>query len=378
MKYLILILILLTSFSTGTAQIPLSAQLKIDQLFSQINDSSPGYAIAVIRDNEFIVNKGYGLSNLEHGIPINDESVFNIASLSKQFTAAAIALLIIDKKISLEDEVSKYISDFPFADSEMKVKHLIYMTSGINDYYYNPRKNNSDWSGLHFFNIDTAIQASFNSAELMYAPGSQWSYSNINYMLLTKIVEKVAGISFSKFVQERLFRPLGMNNSFVNDDIFQIIPNRVLGYNYRDSENTNWLLEGGYLTSKGSGFLQINRNAPHYGGSGVYSSIKDLKKWTDNFVSRSLGGDEFYELMHQTKKFKHDKSNDAFGLAFGDFNGHQITWYEGGDWGFSSYFIRFVKQNITVLVLSNLGTGNARKYSNAILDILIEENVITL
>ncbi len=348
---------------------------KIDSLFKHIDSTTPGYSIGVIQDTNFIFNKGYGSANLEYQIPIDSKSAFNIASLSKQFTAASIALLILEKKVSLEDNIKKYLPDFPLYKSEIKIKHLIYMTSGINDYYYNPRKNGTDWSSLNFFNIDTAIVASLSNEELMYIPGSKWSYSNINYMLLTKVVEKVSGMSFSEFAKKRIFEPLKMENTFVNDDIFQVIPHRVNGYNHRDEENTSGLIEDGYLNVSGKGFLQINRNSPHYGGSGIYSTLDDLKKWLVNFQTKDFGGQAFYDLMHSTMKFDHEKENDAFGLVIGDFNGQEIVWYEGGDWGFSCYMMRFPKSNFSIICLSNLGTGNARNYVNKVMDILIEDKV---
>ena len=250
----------------------------IDTVFKNVNDNSPGYIVAVIKNDEFILNRSYGLANLEHNIPISSNTNFNIASLSKQFTAAAVALLILEDKLSLEDPVAEYLEDFPFAADSVKLKHLVYMTSGINDYYYNTRSNGTDWSSLQYFNVDTAVHASYSSGELMYKPGTQWSYSNINYMLMTKIVEKVSGLHFSDYVQEKLFKPLGMDNSSVNDDIFQVIPNRALAYNHRDEENTNWLIESNYIKKAGDGYLQIHRNSPHYGGSGIYTTMNDFKK----------------------------------------------------------------------------------------------------
>ncbi len=355
-----------------------SIEEKIDQLYENISENDPGYMIGIIKGEELLFEKGYGSANLEYQLPINSKSTFNIASLSKQFTGACIAKLIIEEKLSLEDEVAKYIEGFPFEKSGMQVKHLIYMTSGINDYYYNPRSNGTDWSSLNYFDIDTAIIASFNSKELMYEPGGQWSYSNVNYMLLTKIVEKISGQQFSKYMEEEIFHALGMNNSYVNDDLFQIIPHRVNGYNKRDKENTDWLKEEGYLKTEKEGYLQINRNSPHYGGSGIYMSLIDLKKWVVNFESKAFGGADFYNLLHKRMKFDHDKSNDAFGLAYGDFNGVEIVWYEGGDWGFSNYLMRFPELGITIICLSNLGTGNARKYVNEIADILIAAEILNL
>lgn len=355
-----------------------STLAKIDSLFQHVDLSTPGYMVGVIKDSNYIINRGYGLANLEYTIPINASSAFNIASLSKQFTGACVALLMLEGKASMEDDIKKFIPDFPDYGYDIKLKHLIYMTSGINDYYHNPRKNGTDWSGLNFFDVDTAIMASMNNRELLYEPGKKWSYSNINYMLLTKVVEKISGIRFSEFAKQRLFDPLDMTDTFVNDDIFQVIPNRVNGYNHRDDENTGWLIESGYLLSKGTGFLQINRNSPHYGGSGIYTTMNDLKQWITNFQTKAFGGQEFYDLMHKTMKFDHDKSNDSFGLVAGDFNGHEIVWYEGGDWGFSSYIMRFPKNNIAIVCLSNLGTGNSRKYAHQIMDVLIEDKIIDL
>ncbi len=364
--------------TTSHKQVPNSTIQKIDALFKTVNSTTPGYMVGVIQDTSFLFQKGYGAANLEYSIPISSHSVFNIASLSKQFTAACIAILTVDNQVSLEDNIKKYIPNFPTYAHEIQLKHLIYMTSGINDYYYNPRKNGSDWSTLHFFNVDTAIQASLSNESLMYAPGKQWSYSNINYMLLTKVVEKVSGMRFAEFAQQRLFEPLNMTQTLVNDDIFQVIPNRVVGYNFRDSSNIGWMIENGYCPPVREGYLQIQRKAPHYGGSGVYTSMNDLKKWIANFQTKQLGGQVFYDLMHQTMKFDHDKANDAFGLVFGDFNGHDMIWYEGGDWGFSSYMMRFPQINTTIVCFSNLGTGNARQFANQVMDILVDDEIIRL
>lgn len=384
MRYTIIILALsLTSVSCQTQvnsdtsdSIKTDLEISIDTVFQTNDASGPGYVIGVIKKDEFLFQKGYGLANLEHNIEIDKNTCFNIASLSKQITAASIALLILDGKVSLDDLVSDHLQDFAFAQDSVRVKHLLYMTSGINDYTYNPRRNNTDGSSLNYFNVDTAIQASYSSEALMYKPGSQWSYSNVNYMLMTKIVEKVSEQSFSEFVEKRIFAPLDMNNSLINDDIFQVIPNRAMGYNYRSKEETDWMIESGYLKNQGDGLLQIHRNSPHYGGSGVFTTMDDWRKWIGNFSSHSLRGQEFYDLMQTTMKFDHDKSNDAFGLVIDENEGKEIVWYEGGDWGFSSFMIRFPESEISIVCFSNVGTGNARSKVWAVYDILLDKGII--
>ena len=365
-------------FLPGSCFAQLSPEVisNIDNIFQESDNKSPGYMVAVIQKDQFLFEKGYGLAQLEHQIPIDRETNFNIASLSKQFTAAAIALLILDDQIQLDDFVSDYLIDFPFARDSVRIEHLIYMTSGINDYYYNPREHQLDWSTLQFFNIDDAINASYSSQELMYQPGTQWSYSNINYMLLTKIVEKVSNLSFSFFLKKTLFEPLGMNSTSVNSDIFEVIPNRALGYNFRTDQETSWMIKNGYLPAKGEGFLQIHRNSSHYGGSGIYTSMEDYKKWISNFYTKKFGGAPFYNLMHQTATFSHKKDNDAFGLVIDQHDGKDIVWYEGGDWGFSSYMMRFPESETTIVCFSNLGSGNARNKTRSIYDVLIEFGIM--
>ncbi len=372
------VFLILASFlvSFGRAQISESLVQDIDTLFKHVSDHSPGYVISVVDKGEAIFQKGYGSGNLENEIEIDIQTNFNIASLSKQITGAAVAVLMLENKLNFDDLVADYLDGFPFEKDSLRIKHLIYMTSGINDYRYNDRQNGSDWSSLNYFSIDTAILASYSSQELMYEPGTQWSYSNINYMLLTKIVEKISGMSFAEFVKTRLFEPLGMSNSLVNDDVFQVIPRRAYGYNHRSEDETAWLIESGYLTKKGEGFLQIHRNSPHYGGSGVYTTMEDWLKWVANFFTKQLGGQEFYDLMLTTMKFKHDKSNDAFGLVLDKYEGKDLIWYEGGDWGYSSFMIIFPETKTSIVCFSNLGTGNARSKVWGVYEILTSNNIL--
>ncbi|MEL7162712.1 MAG: serine hydrolase, partial [Bacteroidota bacterium] len=135
-------------------EIPSSTLARIDALFKNVNATTPGYMVGILEDTTFILEKGYGLANLEYEVPISKNSAFNVASLSKQFTGACIALLILEGKVSLEDQITKYVPKFPKYGQKIKIKHLIYMTSGINDYYYNPRDNGTDWNSLNFFNTD--------------------------------------------------------------------------------------------------------------------------------------------------------------------------------------------------------------------------------
>ena len=357
-----------------------SIEKKIDSLFSDYDiPASPGYVIGVFKEKRIVLAKGYGMANLDYDIPITANTVFNIASLSKQFTAACIALLVLRDSISLEDEVSKYIPAVGKYNPSIQIKHLVYFTSGIHEYHTLPHKNGLNWNLYDYFTIDTDIATSLSQPNLEFTPGTQWEYSNTDYMLLAKIVEKVTGKTLNEFATENLFKPLGMKSTQVNDDVTAIIKNRATGYIPRSAETVAGARSAGYYLRKEGAWLQAHRNAPHYGGSGVFTSIHDWYLWDRNFYTHNISGTAFYDLMHQRQKFSHEKDNDALGLVFGTFRGEEIIWYAGGDIGFNSYVMRFPKQQLTIVCFSNLDIGgNAEKMAKKVADILARQKLFRL
>jgi len=353
-----------------------SAIKRIDELFHEFNLESPGYAIGISKNGQTCYKKGYGSANLDYNIPIDSNSVFSIASVSKQFTAACIALLILDEEITLDDPAFKYIPQLKKYEDTIRIAHLVYNTSGIKDYYQLPRKNGRSWITFNYFDVDECIATSLSQDTLLFAPGEKWDYCNVNFMLLAKVVEQVSGTSFADFSRKRLFEPLGMMNTHINDDITLVVKHRVIPYNVRNKENVRMYAEDGVHIKKEGEYIQHYRTSPHYGGSGVMTTINDLLKWSRNMITKQFGGDEFYALIHKTQKFKHDRDNQAFGLYIGGYGGKKIIAWDGGDWGISSQLMRFPEQGVAIVVLSNLGSGEAYRKVNAIADILMEEKVI--
>jgi CubicO group peptidase (beta-lactamase class C family) len=331
----------------------------IDAVFSDVGSSGPGYAVGIIKDGHVLVAKGYGLANIEDGVPITSGTVFHLASLSKQFTASAVALLILDHKIALDDRVSQYIPEAAKYGPSLRVEHLVYMTSGLHEYTDVPRPDGLPWFSAYYFTRDRAIAASLAEPSLVYAPGTKWTYSNVNYMVLTKIVEKASGESFGRFMHDRVFAPLQMNSSLIDDDTSLVVPHRAIGYAPRSAEVLKQLAQVHISADEGAGFVRLDRNSPHFGGSGVFSSIDDLAKWDANWYSAKLRGPAFTALMNKRVKFQHDKDNDAFGLVFGNYEGRETIWYAGDDIDASSFMIRFPSQHLTVICLSNNPLGNA-------------------
>ena len=347
----------------------------IDAVFSDVGSAAPGYAVGVIKDGHALVAKGYGLANIEDRIPITSDTVFHLASLSKQFTASAVALLILDHKIALADRVSLYIPETAKYGPSLRIEHLVYMTSGLHEYTDVPRPNGLPWFSAYYFTRDQAIAASLSEPSLVYAPGTKWTYSNVNYMLLTKIVEKVSGESFGRFMHDRVFAPLQMNASLIDDDTSLVIPHRAIGYAPRSAEVLKQLAQVHVDADQGGGFVRLDRNSPHFGGSGVFSSIADLEKWDANWYSAKLGP-AFTALMNKRVKFQHDKDNDAFGLVFGDYEGRETIWYAGDDIDASSFMIRFPAQHLTVICLSNNPLGNAQERVMRLLKVLRAQSVL--
>jgi CubicO group peptidase (beta-lactamase class C family) len=297
----------------------------VDAVFADFRGvKTPGYAVGIIRNGRLVYAPGFGAANLDYAIPITPRSVFNVASLSKQFTAAAVALLVLDGKVSLADPLAKHIPETPARFRDVRLEHLVYMTSGLPEYYRQPRPGGRTWD-RDVFTLDDAIAATFAAPQLEFAPGSRWAYSNVNYMLLARVVERVSGEPLAAFLQRRVFGPLTMKDTHVNDDVTRVVENRVVGYNHRQT----------------GGFHRHDRISPHYGGSGVFTTIEDLARWDRSFETHALAGPKLTSLLLSTKKFAHEKANDAFGLVWGEHEGLRTLWYEGGDLGFSPTWSAF-------------------------------------
>jgi CubicO group peptidase (beta-lactamase class C family) len=356
----------------GSAWLSEATKAKIDQLFaSYARPDSPGYVLGLMKNGELVFAKGYGQANLDDRIPLTPHTAFHLASLSKQFTGAAVALLILEGKLSLEDLVSKYIPETAKYGDGLRLKHLVYMTSGLHEYTNLPRASGDPWMTFFYFTRDEAIRTALKPETLEFAPGTQWAYRNLNYMLLTRIVEEISGEPFSTFMQQRVFRPLEMQHSDINDDTTLIVPNRATGYAPRsDPRLIEELAQVGVQIRPGEGWVRLVRVSPHYGGSGVFTTLDDLAKWDENWYSGKLAGQAFTELMNKRMQFQHAKDNDAFGLVWRELYGKSMLDYSGGDTDASTYMTRFPTEHFTIVCLSNMPLGDAEGKAHQVLDVL--------
>jgi CubicO group peptidase (beta-lactamase class C family) len=377
-KSRVALVVLLCLPMIGAAQsIPSARQIgEINALFAEFDhDGSPGYALGVVKDGALVFERGYGRADLDNNVPITPRTSFHLASLSKQFTAAAVALLILDGKLSLDTPVANYFPKLKSYGADIEVKHLLYFTSGLPDYTTVSRVSKDPWFSFYYFTTDEAIVATLRAGKIKFPPGTQWDYSNVNYMMLAKIVERASNESLSEFLATRVFAPLQMSDSELNDDSTLIIANRATGYADRSDPSVLKDLQSvGIFVRPGPGFLRLPRISPHYGGSGVFSTIEDLAKWDASFYSNKLAGARFTQLMLRREKFSHDKDNDALGLVFGDFDGRQMLWFSGDDLDSSTFMARLPQEHLTVICLSNMPRGHAEDKARAVLSIMLNSN----
>lgn len=356
MKKLIFFFSLLLSIN-GFGQIRDS--LAIDSIFSEWNKPNvPGCALGIIKDSKLIYAKGYGMANIEKNIPNDVNSVFDIASNSKQFTAACIVLLAEQGKLNLDNELSDFFPEFPDYGHQITIRQLLNHTSGIrNDGTLSFLKS----PGNNDISTDSSImRLLINQKELNFKPGDKYEYSNTGYWLLGQIVNKVAKMDMSDFARQEIFEPLGMNNTQFHKDNSQIIKNQASGYNPNGS----------------GGFKLINTNTGNaqIGAKGIFTNIEDFKKWDDAFYQSDILNKKFWLMMLQRGVLNNKDTLDyACGLITGNYKGLNTISHGGVIDGYRSVIVRFPDQKLTVVIFANRADADPLKMSYTVADVLLKD-----
>ncbi|HWM95162.1 MAG TPA: serine hydrolase [Thermoanaerobaculia bacterium] len=332
------LLLLMTFLAAPAAQAAVSDDeiaRYADQLFSQAFPAGePGAAVLVAKDGKVLLRKGYGMANLELGVPIQPDMVFKIASVTKQFTATAILMLQERGKLSVDDEITKYLPDYPTHGQKITIHHLLTHTSGIPSYTSMP-----EW--VPRWREDMTVQQAidmFKGKPLDFNPGEKQSYSNSGYTLLGAIIEKASGKSYEDFVEQEIFAPLGMKRSRYGHDT-ELVPGRVTGYDRT---------EEGYRLAP-----YLSMTQPYSAGS-LMSTVDDLALWAEALSSGKLIRKESLERMTTPAKLTTGKPNNyAYGLAIWEEDGARIVEHDGGIPGFFSDLLSIPDGRLVVVVLSN-------------------------
>jgi D-alanyl-D-alanine carboxypeptidase len=307
----------------------------------------PGVSIAIVKDGKLVEAKGYGLANVELSVPATEKTVYQLASVTKQFTATAIMMLAEAGKLGLEDRISKDLPDLPAAWKEVTIRQLLNHTSGIKsytsvkDFFKTARK---DYTHREILDLVAKEPLEFPS-------GEKWNYSNTGYFLLGMIIEKVAGTTYGEFLEGRIFKPLGMTQTRVND-LRAIIPGRAQGYEW----NGKALRNGEY----------VSPTQPFAAGM-LVSSVGDLVKWDAALASEKLLKKSTLESMWAPSPLsKGSPAEYGLGWQVKPVNGHRLVSHGGGIPGFSTQISRFLDDRLTVIVLTNAEGGHATSMAQGI------------
>ena len=291
----------------------------------------PGISLAILQNGKISILKSYGLANVEHNVPVKPETIFQSGSIGKQFTGAAVMILVQQGKISLDDNISKYFPDAPVTWKNITVRHLLTGTSGMGDYpdEIDLRRDYTEDQYLEFF----------KKAPLNFAPGTRWDYSNVGYVTLGGLIRKVTGKFYGDFLQEEIFKPLGMTSARVISEA-DIVPNRASGYRLVNGalKNQQWVSPSTNSTADGS----------------LYFSILDLAKWDAALYTDSpLKQSSLDQIWTPVKLSDGKQKGYGFGWFTDRIHNRRIV-FHGGAWqGFKSFIVRFPDDKLSIIFFAN-------------------------
>ncbi len=347
----------------------------VDEVFSKYTSSTPGCAVGVAIDGRRIVIKGYGMADLEHDVPIGEETILEAGSVSKQFTAAAVLLLARDGKLSIDDPVRKYVPelpDYPPPPGEMRggatpkpapagegggltIRHMLTHTSGLRD--WGSVEDIAGWPRTsRVYTHDHVLDIVSRQKSLNFTPGTQWSYSNTGFNLAAVIVSRVSGMPFADFVRERIFKPRGMTHTSWRDDFTRVVKGRAIAYEER----------GGVVHTE-MPFENV------HGNGGLLTTIGDLLRWNENFVSPVVGDTAFVEEQQRPGRFSDGRPHlYAFGLYARRYRGVREVSHSGSTAGYRAFLARYPDQHTSVAVLCNVASANATELAHQVADIYVK------
>ncbi len=342
---------------------PLSAQTltsaeirRIDSVFAPFDGTSrPGCALGVSRDGRSVYQRGYGMADLQNGVAISPQSIFHVASVSKQFAAFAVALLAEDGKLSLDDEVRKYLTELPDYGSRVTIRQLIYHTSGVRDHW-----ELLGMAGWRYpddvFTQQDVLDIVTRQKALNFTPGDEYLYSNGGYTLLAVIVERVSGKSLRQFSEERIFAPLAMTRTHVHDDHNMIVPGRT----------------SAYQMGKDGWRISVPSFDTH-GATSLFTTVGDLLKWQQNFVTATVGNARLLREAETTAVLNSGKpANYGFGISIEKYRGTPAFGHGGSDAGYRADVVRFPEHRLGIAVACNFADATPNVYARAVAEVVLD------
>lgn len=337
---------------------------KIDEIFSEFaTDQGPGCSVGVIQDGQYTLRRSYGMASLQHKVPLDSSSVFRIASVSKQFTAMSILLLAEQGKLSLDDDVHKFLPDLMDYGYPVTIRQMLHHVAGMADYGDNPELFlNANGEEFRWGNEDYLSTPEFynkvKNVPLKHPPGTKFLYSNFAYFLLGQVVEAASGKTLREYAGENIFSPLGMPHTQFNDDVNRVIEKEAYGYRKK----------------KDGGFELYMTNLPYVGDGGIYTSVDDFLAWDQNYHNNRLGkaDPQLISTMQTPGPLTRVKDEGvdtryAMALELSDFQGHQKISHSGSWVAFSTYYARIPELNFSVVTFCNSSEASAPALSDKVI-----------
>lgn len=334
---------------------------KVDGVFKKWDKpDSPGCALGIYKDGQIVYKRGYGMANLNDDVPITPATVFHVASMSKQFTAASILLLAQQGKLSLDDDVHKYIPELPDFGERITLRHLMHHTSGIRDQW--ALLDLAGWRySQDLITDDDVMSVLVRQKALNFKPGEKYLYSNSGFTLLAIVVKRVSGMSLREFTTKNIFQPLGMTHTHFRDDHEEVIKHDALGYEQHGADKP---------------FRMNLTNFDTTGATSLHTTVEDLQLWDENFYHPRVGGPEFVNQMLEKGKLNSGKDqNYASGLVIDTYKGLKIVGHGGADAGYRSDFERFPDQHFSVAVLCNSAEAAPGSLVRQVTDIVLAKEI---
>jgi CubicO group peptidase (beta-lactamase class C family) len=329
---------------------------ELDAIFEPWSSTRmPGCAVGVARGGTPVLLRAWGMADLEQGIANDAETIFEGGSVSKQFTAAAVVLLALDGKLSLDDDVRRYVPEVPEYGTPVTLRHLLNHTSGLRDWGSVASIEGwgrEDRSHTHAHVLEILSRQS----ALNYTPGDAYSYTNSGYNLLAVIVDRVSGMPFAEFSRVRLFEPLGLKDTQWRDDYRRLVPRRSSAYSIRDGE------------------VIINRPIEYvHGNGGILTTVSDLLRWDEVVRTGGPFGERFVAEMHRQAVLNSGEVHAyASGIRVDEYRGQRRVSHTGSTAGYRAFLGRYPDQGLTVSLLCNVGNVNPGAIGNQVADLFLQ------
>jgi CubicO group peptidase (beta-lactamase class C family) len=333
-----------------------SLEARIDKLFARFTAATPGCAVGVSSGGTVVLEKAYGMADLERDAANLPDTIFEAGSVSKQFTAAAVLLLAREGKLSLDDPARKYVPELPDYGVPLTIRHMLNHTSGLRDW--------GNVAGLAGWPRTTRVYTHAHVLDIVsrqralnFPPGSSWSYSNTGFNLAAVIVSRVSGQPFAEFTRTRIFEPLGMTRTSWRDDHTRVVKGRAIAYTEgRDGAHINMPFEN------------------VHGNGGLLTTVGDLLRWNENFVEPKVGDAGFVREEQQRGRYSDGGEHDyALGLFIGSYKGLREVYHSGSTAGYQAFLTRYPDQRVSVAVLCNVSSGAAGRYAREVADLYLAD-----